>query len=109
MKKALSVLALTLSACASAPPADVHPVGQSQQAPKAVAQCIAVTWANASNQTVYTQYVLANDTAFDVYAPGQQAPSGSAAMVRPSFSGAATAVSFRGSDSNAASSISPCL
>jgi hypothetical protein len=47
--------------------------------------------------------------AFDVYVPGQQPPSGSAAIVRQSFSGAATSVSFRGPDNNATSAISPCL
>ena len=109
MKNALIALVVALSACASEPPAEVHPVGQSQHAPKVVAQCIAVNWANASQQTVYLQYILANDMAFDVYVPGQQAPAGSAAMVRQSFSGAATSVSFRGPDSNAASAIAPCL
>ena len=103
------MLVVALSACAAQPPADVHPVGQSQHAPKAVAQCIAVNWANASGQTVYLQYMLANEMAFDVYVPGQQPPSGSAAIVRQSFSGAATSVSFRGPDNNATSAISPCL
>lgn len=109
MKNTLIVLVVALSACASQPPADVHPVGQSQQVPKVVAQCIASKWADASGQTVYLQYILANDMAFDIYVPGQQPPSGAAAMVRQSFSGATTSVSFHGPDSNATSAISQCL
>jgi hypothetical protein len=74
-----------------------------------VAQCIAVNWANSSQQTVYSQYIYANDTAFDVFVPGTQAPGGSAAIVRPSPTGSGTSVGFRGPDSNAASSINQCL
>ncbi|CAG4888278.1 hypothetical protein [Paraburkholderia saeva] len=109
MKYPLIALVAALSACASQPPSDVHPVGQSQNSPKTVAQCIAVKWANSSGQTVYSQYIYANETAFDVFVPGTPAPGGSAAIVRPSPTGTGSSVGFRGADSNASSSISQCL
>ena len=41
-------------------------------APKAADTCIAQKWANMSQQPVQMQYVLADETAFDVLVPGQQ-------------------------------------
>ncbi|KDP87384.1 hypothetical protein ACU4GI_43260 [Cupriavidus basilensis] len=110
MKYPLIALAIAVSGCATPPPppSDVRPVGQSQLAPKAAAQCIASKWANSSGQVVYMQYMLANDQAFDVYVPGQQPPSGTAAIVRQGASGSGSSVGFRGTDSNAASAISQC-
>jgi hypothetical protein len=109
MKYSLIALVVAVSACASQPPSDVHPVGQSQQAPKVVAQCIAVKWASNSGQQVYMQYMLANEQAFDVYVPGQQPPNGAAAVVRQAAGGSGSSVGFRGADSNASSSINQCL
>jgi hypothetical protein len=99
MKK-LSYIALVVAVagCASkappAPPAAVSPVGQSTMVPKAAAMCIGQKWATAAGQTAYIQYVYANDTAFDVYVPGQLPPDGSAVLVRQG--GAGSMVSFRG-------------
>lgn len=108
----LIALAVSISACAAQPPAGVQSVGQSQQPPKAVATCIAQKWADATQQQVVSQDVLANDQAMDVYVPGQQPPNGAAALVRPAYSGkGATWVGFRGADSggNATGAISGCL
>jgi hypothetical protein len=112
--KYLPLIALTvaISACAAQPPAGVQSVGQSQQPPKAVAQCIAQKWADASQQQVVSQNTMANDQAMDVYVPGQQPPSGAAAVVRPSYSGSGTWVGFRangGAGSDATGAISGCL
>lgn len=112
--KYLPLIALTvaISACAAQQPA-VQSVGQSQQPPGAVAQCIAKKWADSSQQQVVSQDALANDQAVDVYVPGQQPPNGSAAVVRPSRSGPGSWVGFRsaggGADGGAAGSISACL
>lgn len=103
MKLALAALVIAVSGCASKPPpppAPVSPVGQSQLAPKAATLCIMQKWATNSGQPVYAQYVFANDTAFDVFVPGQQPPSGSAALVRPAASGPGSTVSFRGVESS---------
>jgi hypothetical protein len=110
--KYLPILALTvaISACAATPHA--QQVGTSQQAPKVVAQCIAQKWADKSQQQVVAQDTLANDQAMDVYVPGQQPPSGAAAMVRPSYSGSGTWVGFRSGGSaggDATGDIQACL
>lgn len=112
--KYLPLIALTvaISACAAQPPAGVQSVGQSQQAPKAVATCIAQKWADGTQQQVVAQDIMANDQAMDVYVPGQQPPNGAAAVVRPSPSGKGTWVGFRaggGAGSDATSAISACL
>jgi hypothetical protein len=63
-------------------------------------------------QQVVSQDTLANDQAMDVYVPGQQPPSGAAAVVRPSYSGPGSWVGFRANGaagSDATSSISACL
>jgi hypothetical protein len=116
MKLAFVAMAIAVTGCASKPasppavplPADTRPIGQSQMAPRAAALCIAQKWANSSGQTVYAQYVFANDTAFDVYAPGQQPPSGSAAMVRPAASGPGSAVGFRGPEATIGGVVGQC-
>ncbi|APR36055.1 hypothetical protein [Paraburkholderia sp. SOS3] len=112
--KHLPLIALTvaISACAAQPPAGVQSVGTSQQPPAAVGKCIAQKWADKSQQQVVTQNTLAWDRAMDVYAPGQQPPSGSAALVRPSYQGSGTWVGFRpGASGGTAdtSDISGCL
>ena len=112
--KYLPLIALTvaISACAAQPPAGVQSVGQSQQPPKAVAQCIAQKWADSSQQQVVSQDTMANDQAMDVYVPGQQPPNGAAAVVRPSYSGSGTWVGFRsngGAGSDATGAITGCL
>ena len=93
--KHLPILAMTvaISACAATPP--VQQVGQSQQQPSVVAQCIAQKWADKSQQQVVSQAALANNQAVDVYVPGQQPPNGAAATVRPSYSGKGSWVGFR--------------
>lgn len=101
MKLAIAALVIAVSGCASQPsspppPPAVRPIGQSQLAPMAAATCVAQKWATSAGQTVYMQYVYANDTAFDVFVPGQQPPSGSAAIVRPATSGPGSMVGFRG-------------
>jgi len=103
MKLALTALVIAVAGCASQqpppPPMAVRAVGQSALAPKAAATCIAMKWsANSNGQPVWVQYVLANDTAFDVYAPTQQPPTGSAAVVRTGTGGAGSMVGFRGTD-----------
>ncbi|HEY1997972.1 hypothetical protein [Paraburkholderia sp.] len=110
--KYLPLIAFTvaISACAAQPPAGVQSVGQSQQPPKAVAQCIAQKWADGSQQQVVSQDTMANDQAMDVYVPGQQPPGGAAAVVRPNGSG--SWVGFRsgsGAGSDASGSITGCL
>ena len=114
--KSLPLIALTvaISACAAQPPAGVQSVGQSQQPPRAVATCIAQKWADSSQQQVVSQNILANDQAMDVYVPGQQPPTGAAAVVRPSYTGKGTWVGFRAANtgvggSNATGAISGCL
>ena len=112
--KYLPLIALTvaISACAAQPPAGVQSVGQSQQPPGAVGTCIAQKWADSSQQQVISQYTLANGQAMDVYVPGQQPPSGAAAVVRPAPTGAGTWVGFRAGGaggSNATGAISACL
>ncbi|TKC87211.1 hypothetical protein FAZ69_17915 [Trinickia terrae] len=111
--KYLPLIALVAAASAYAQaPAGVQSVGQSQQAPQAVAQCIAKKWADTSQQQVVSQATLANGMAMDVYVPGQQPPSGAAAVVRPSYSGKGTWVGFRSNGaagSEATSAISACL
>ena len=111
--KYLPLIALTvaISACAAQPPAGVQSVGQSQQPPKAVAQCIAHKWADGTQQQVILQDTMANDQAMDVYVPGQQPPTGAAAVVRPG-SGTGSWVGFRSNGaagSDATGAISGCL
>ena len=114
MKLAFVTLVIAVTGCASQPasppatPSGARPVGQSQLAPKAAALCIAQKWANSSQQTVYMQHVFANDTAFDVFVPGQQPPTGSAALVRPAPSGSGSAVGFRGAETADASAVGQC-
>lgn len=90
----------------------VQSVGTSKQPPKVVAQCIAQKWADASQQQVVSQDTLANDQAVNVYVPGQQPPTGAAAVVHPAYSGGGTWVGFRAngtSGTDATSAISSCL
>ncbi|KXV09903.1 hypothetical protein CR51_09745 [Caballeronia megalochromosomata] len=112
--KFIPLLALTvaISACAAQPPAGVQQVGTSQKAPKVVAQCVAQKWADTSQQQVVSQDTLANDQAVDVYVPGQQPPTGAAAIVRPAWSGSGTWVGFRASGaagSQSTGDIQACL
>ncbi|MGA7817519.1 MAG: hypothetical protein WCA53_32210, partial [Caballeronia sp.] len=61
---------------------------------------------------VVSQNTLANDMASDVYVPGQQPPSGAAAVVRPSYTGSGTWVGFRtagGAGGDATGAIQGCL
>lgn len=74
----------------------------------AAATCVAQKWATSAGQTVYMQYVYANDTAFDVFVPGQQPPDGSAALVRPAASGPGSMVSFRGPETAATGAVGQC-
>jgi len=90
------------------PTQDTRAIGESKLAPKEAAQCIGGAWAQSSQQQVWMQYMLANDQAFDVYVPGQQPPSGSAAVVRKSPAGAGSWVGFRGTDSGGGGGISQC-
>jgi hypothetical protein len=56
--------------------------------------------------------IVANNQAMDVYVPGQQPPNGSAALVRPSWTGnSKTWVGFRpgGSGGNTGGDIGGCL
>lgn len=108
----LLALVVAVSAGAAQPPAGVQSVGQSQQPPKAVAQCIAHKWADGSQQQVVSQDTMANDQAVDVYVPGQQPPSGAAAVVRPAYTGTGSWVGFRANGaagSDATGAISACL
>lgn len=112
--KYLPIIAITvaISACAAQPMPGVQQVGTSQQAPKVVGQCIAQKWADKSQQQVISQDTLANDQAMDVFVPGQQPPSGAAAVVRPSYSGPGSWVGFRaagGAGSDATGDIQGCL
>jgi len=104
MKLALAAVVIAVAGCASQtapPPPAFRAVGTSTLAPKAAAACIALKWsANANSQPVWVQNVLANDTAYDVYAPTQQPPSGSAAVVRTGAGGVGSAVGFRGTDTS---------
>ncbi|RZL90901.1 MAG: hypothetical protein EOP82_14285 [Variovorax sp.] len=110
MKLALAALVIAVSGCASQPPPPpaVSAVGPSQLAPKSAATCVAQKWATNSGQTVYMQHVFANDTAFDVYVPGQQPPTGSAALVRPATSGPGSMVSYRGDATNVTGPVGQC-
>jgi hypothetical protein len=100
----LVVTATAMFACANQPmPPDTRSVGQSQQPPGAVAQCIAQKWADRSQQQVISQAVLANNQAMDVYVPGRQPPNGAAAVVRPAWTAnSKTWVGFRASGGLAA-------
>jgi hypothetical protein len=93
--------------------ANTQSVGESQRTPAVVAQCIGQKWADQSQKQVISQVILANNQAMDVYVPGQQPPSGAAAVVRPAWAAnSKTWVGFRpgGSDNSAATaSISGCL
>ncbi|WJF89036.1 hypothetical protein QS306_07730 [Paraburkholderia bonniea] len=108
----LAVMTVALAACAGQPPAGVQPVGQSQQPPKAVAQCVAQKWADKTQQQVILQDTLANDQALDVFVPGQQPPNGAAAVVRPAYTGTGSWVGFRANGaagSDTTGDISACL
>jgi hypothetical protein len=113
VKKYFPLVALVAATSAFAQsPAGIQSVGQSQQAPQVVAQCIAKKWADNSQQQVISQATLANNTAMDVYVPGQQPPSGAAAVVRPAYNGKGTWVGFRSSGAaggDATGAISACL
>jgi hypothetical protein len=102
LKLASTTLVIAICGCAShsPPPAapEVRSVGQSALAPAAAANCIALKWATNAQQTVWIENALANGTAYNVYVPGQQAPAGSAALIRPAASGTGSTVSFRGTD-----------
>lgn len=117
MKYSLLVVLVAVAGCASPPPpAPIPPppperaskVGQSQMTPKAAAQCIGSKWAQTAGQPAMIQYVFANDTAFDVYVPGQTPPAGTAAMVRPAPTGTGSTLYFRGNDPTASSVLSQC-
>lgn len=110
---ATTAAAVLLAACAGQPnQPGVQTVGTSQKAPPVVAQCIAQSWADKTQQPVTTQSMLANNAAADVLLPGQP-PGGAGAVVRPNWSGAGTWVGLRqgsGADtSSAAGSIQACL
>ncbi|WER45604.1 hypothetical protein CupriaWKF_15095 [Cupriavidus sp. WKF15] len=90
------------------PTQDTRAIGESKLAPKAAAQCIGGKWAQSSGQQVMIQNMLANDQAFDVYVPGQQSPTGAAAVVRTSATGTGSWLGLRGADSGAASAIGQC-
>jgi hypothetical protein len=107
----LAALIVSLSACATQSP--VQSVGQSQQPPDTVAQCIAQKWADSSQQQVISQNELAHGMAVDVYVPGQQPPNGAAAVVRPNYRGTGTWVGFRSNGApagaDATGAITACL
>lgn len=117
-----SALVIAVSGCASqkqspppSTPASVQPVGQSQLAPRAAADCIAQKWMAMSNQPVQMQYVFANETAFDVFVPGQPPLTGTAAdsslqaaLVRPAPSGPGSMVSFRGNATPVSGAVGQC-
>jgi hypothetical protein len=108
----LLALTIAISACAAQPPAGVQQVGTSTKAPRAVAQCVAHSWADKSQQQVVSQDVMANDQAVDVFVPGQQPPSGAAAVIRPAVQGPGSWVGFRASGaagSQATGDIQACL
>ena len=115
--KPLPILVVTVavvSGCANQPvPPSAQTVGQSQQPPAVVAQCIAQKWANRSQQTVVSQVVIANNQAMDVYVPVQQPPNGAAALVRPAWAAdSKTWVGMRtggGTGSAGAGDINACL
>jgi hypothetical protein len=113
MKKYLPLIALAAVASVYAQsPSGVQSIGQSQQAPQVVAQCIAQKWADKSQQQVISQATMANNMAMDVYVPGQQPPSGAAAVVRPAYSGKGTWVGMRSTGAaggSATSDINACL
>lgn len=109
----VALCAATLAGCAVSPytpppSANTRPVGPSKLEPKAAAQCIGQKWADATRQQVVMQYMLANDQAFDVYVPGQQPPSGTAAIVRKAPTGSGSWLGFRGPDGPEAGAISQC-
>src|SRR6478609_5320537 len=122
MKLALSALVVAVAGCASQPSSSpppagtsVRPVGQSSMAPRAAATCIAQKWQAMSGQPAQMQYVFANETAFDVFVPGQPpltgGPSDSnlqAALVRPAPSGPGSMVAFRGTESPVAGTAGQC-
>lgn len=103
-------LPLILSACATQPPVALTSVGQSARAPDDVAQCIAKTWADQTQQPITIQTAIANDVGVDVLLPGQP-PYGSAAIVRPSRSGTGSWVGYRtvGQPVTPPASIDSCL
>nr|WP_220497299.1 hypothetical protein [Burkholderia contaminans] len=108
--KYLPLIALTVAFSAHAADSALQNVGQSQKPADEVAQCIAKTWADKSQQQVTSQYELANGLAMAVYAPGQQPPNGAAAVVRPAnAANAKTWVGFRGGDASSAGDINACL
>src|SRR5579862_6294328 len=102
LKLASTALVFAVCGCASPPPsppaANILPVGQSALSPSAAANCIAQKWANNAQTTVWIENVFANETAYNVYVPTQQPPTGSAALIRPGTGGTGSSVSFRGTD-----------
>ena len=83
--KYLPLIALTVAFSAHAADSALQNVGQSQKPADQVAQCIAKTWADKSQQQVTSQYELANGLAMAVYAPGQQPPHESGPASAPTF------------------------
>ena len=94
--KYLPIIALTIavSACAAQPVEPYSSIGKSAKPPAALAQCIAASWSDMSQQPVVSQTVLANNMGADVLLPGQ-APGGNAATVRPSLQGTGSWVGYR--------------
>jgi len=77
--------------------------------------CIAQKWAGIAGQPAQIQYVFANETAFDVYVPGQPPLTGAAAdgmlnaaFVRPAASGPGSMVSFRGPEAPVTTAVGQC-
>lgn len=106
----LVALAVLVSVQAAAQPGPVQPVGRSNNPPRQVAQCIAKTWADRSQQQVVMQYTVANDRGFEVLLPGQT-PGGAAAIV-DSDGGQGTRVAIRTAGRgyrDAAADIQGCL
>jgi hypothetical protein len=105
--KTLPLIALVVAVSAYAQtPGGPQTVGQTQKAAEPVAFCIAQKWADASQQQVWLETIVANNLAMDVFRPGQTPPTGDAAMVRPGWVGYRSA-SPMGSDATAG--VNACL
>lgn len=113
--KYLPILAVAaiLPACAMQPNAPQSSASTSTKAPSEVAQCIAKTWADQTQQPVVSQTTIANDVGIDVLVPGQP-PGGAAAVVRPRPDGKGSWVAYRSTDGTlsqtaSAGDVSSCL
>jgi len=113
--KYLPIIALTVavSACAAQPVENYASIGKSAKPPAVLAQCIAASWADKSQQPVVSQTVIANNLGVDVLVPGQP-PGGNAATVRPSLQGTGSWVGYRSAqggapDATVTSDINSCL